>query len=72
LILGFVGVIFFGAGGAVIANGLYSLQKSGLLINPSTDANLGYVWGFWGFLLIGVGFWFIVMSGKLETKQTPS
>jgi hypothetical protein len=69
LILGFVGVLFFGAGGYFLFEGLYLLSyNEGRWIGDFAFSN----WGFGAFSLMGLGLWFIVMSGKLETKQPPS
>ena len=69
LILGFVGVLFVGAGGYFLFEGLYLLSyNEGRWNGDYLFSN----WGFGAFSLIGLGLWFIVMSGKLETKQTPS
>ena len=79
LIVSFLGVISMGAGGSVISNGLYNLQKSGEIISAWYDGTtswsvsaLRYEWGFLGFFLVGLGLWLIVVIGKWETKQTPS
>jgi hypothetical protein len=69
LIIGFVGVLFFGAGGYVLFEGLFQLSyNQGRWIGDYAFSG----WGFGAFLLIGFGFWLIVMSGQLETKQPPS
>ena len=69
LIFGLVGVLFMGAGGYALFEGLYLLSyNGGRWIGDYAFSN----WGFAAFLLTGFGLWLIVMSGKLETKQTPS
>jgi hypothetical protein len=69
LILGFIGVLSFGAGGAVLFEGLYKLSfNDGKWIGDYAFSN----WGFSALLLIGLGLWLIVLCGKLETNQKPS
>jgi hypothetical protein len=79
LIVGFLSVISIGLGGLVISNGLYNLQKSGEIVSSWYDGTtswsvsaLRYEWGFFGFFLVGLGFWLIVAIGKVELKQKSS
>jgi hypothetical protein len=57
--------MFFGAGGALLFNGLYRLSYNG---GVWIGDNAFYGWGLGAFLLIGFGIRLIVLSTKFETK----
>jgi hypothetical protein len=64
---GLLGVILFAVGGAIV-----SMDFSGIFTNPLSDRSFPMFLGFIiGFLIIGLGLWVIVLSGKPETKQPP-
>lgn len=66
-IAGFGGAILFAIGGAILFGGLFDL-----FTRPDAD-QFGFVLlGLLGFFIIGLGLWLIALSGKPETKQTPS
>ncbi len=68
-VFGLLGAILFAIGGAIV-----SMDFSGMITFPINDYQsfpsfIGFIIGF---LLIGLGLWVIVLSGKSETKQSPS
>jgi len=63
---GLIGVILFAFGGAIV------LMQFRLTFNPPYPSLSSFFVYTIGFLMIGLGLWFIALSGKSETKQTPS
>ena len=83
LVVALIGVVSIGLGGLVISNGLWGLQKSGEIVTNWASGTpwaftlnaLRYEWGFFGFFLVGLGFWLIVVMGKIDfekIKQPPT
>jgi uncharacterized membrane protein YqgA involved in biofilm formation len=66
-LMGLFGAFVLALGGAILYEGLYVLFS--LNTNPQTSpSTVSAFCGFTGFLLIGIGLWVIVLSGKSETK----
>ena len=65
--LGLTGILLFVVGGFVITQVFY-----GIVRNSFGEYSFMNFFGILGFLTIGVGLYFIVQSGKTDTKQTPS
>ena len=68
-VFGLLGAILFAIGGAIV-----SMDFGGIITFPTNDYRsfssfIGFIIGF---LLIGLGLWVIVLSGKSETKQPTS
>jgi hypothetical protein len=61
--LGLIGILFFVVGGFVLTQVFY-----GIVRNSFGEYSFMNFFGVLGFLAIGVGIYFIVQSGKTETK----
>ena len=71
--LGLLGVVFLAIGGATLSLDLTNIMLGvGYNLGRDTAMIQSAILGFVGFLLFGLGLWVIVLSGKTDTKQTPS
>ncbi len=68
-IFGLLGVFFFTIGGALLFYQISTVLAGNTFYIESFSAFMGYGVSF---LLLGLGLWVIVLSGKPETKQNPS
>jgi len=65
--LGLTGVLLLAIGGFLIIQVFYGIVRNSF----GAYSFMNFI-GFLGFLTIGLGLYFIVQSGKPETKQTTS
>jgi hypothetical protein len=69
---GAVGALILAVGGTILFYSLYVLLWDAFHNSLSMPLLAILFLSFIGFLILGVGLWYIVQSGKPETKQNPS
>lgn len=69
-IKGLVGALVFAIGGAILFASLFEFGRYVSGRTGMLSAQSFAVFGFFGFLILGIGLWLIVQDGKPELKQT--
>ena len=64
--IGFLGVLAFTLGGAILFTQYYLMQRTTSQV-PAMGVFMG---GIAGFILVGIGLWIIVQSGRADIDQT--